>query len=121
MGFIVTTLTGRKQAVVRFYNQRGAAEQWIEGGKEAATAPGSLATGSEPTRCGCSSGSSPTTSAISCADFSYPCHSELVHDEPAAAAVQDRRAPHPACSVLHPPAGRELLSLFNKNVLLTVK
>jgi len=35
VGFIVTTLTGTKREVVRFYNQRGTAEQWI---KEAKTA-----------------------------------------------------------------------------------
>jgi len=35
VGFIVTTLTGPNRAVVRFYNQRGTAEQWIKEGKEA--------------------------------------------------------------------------------------
>ena len=35
MGFIVTTLTGTNRAVVRFYNQRGTAEQWIKEGKAA--------------------------------------------------------------------------------------
>ncbi len=35
VGFIVTTLTGTSRAVVRFYNQRGTAEQWIKEGKEA--------------------------------------------------------------------------------------
>src|SRR6266478_8725733 len=35
VGFIVTTLTGTNRAVVRFYNQRGPAEQWIKEGKEA--------------------------------------------------------------------------------------
>src|SRR5437016_5492430 len=35
VGFIVTTLTGTNRAVVRFYNRRGAAEQWIKEGKEA--------------------------------------------------------------------------------------
>jgi hypothetical protein len=35
VGFIVTTLTGTNRAVVRFYNQRGTAEQWIKDGKEA--------------------------------------------------------------------------------------
>jgi hypothetical protein len=29
VGFIVSTLTGTNRAVVRFYNQRGTAEQWI--------------------------------------------------------------------------------------------
>jgi len=53
--FIVTTLTGTNQAVVRFYTQRGTAEQWIKEGKEA-IGRASLATASEPTRSGCSSG-----------------------------------------------------------------
>jgi len=35
VGFIVTTLTGTKRAVVRFYNGRGTAEQWIKEGKAA--------------------------------------------------------------------------------------
>jgi hypothetical protein len=35
VGFIVTTLTGTNRAIVRFYNQRGTAEQWIKEGKEA--------------------------------------------------------------------------------------
>ena len=35
VGLIVTTLTGTNRAVVRFYNQRGTAEQWIKEGKAA--------------------------------------------------------------------------------------
>jgi len=35
VGFTVTTLTGTNRAVVRFYNHRGTAEQWIKEGKEA--------------------------------------------------------------------------------------
>lgn len=35
VGFIVTTLTGTTRAIVRFYNQRGTAEQWIKEGKTA--------------------------------------------------------------------------------------
>ncbi len=35
VGFIVTNLTGSNRAVVRFYNQRGTAEQWIKEGKQA--------------------------------------------------------------------------------------
>ena len=35
VGFVVTTLTGTNRAVVRFYNQRETAEQWIKEGKEA--------------------------------------------------------------------------------------
>lgn len=35
VGSIVTTLTGRNRAIVRFYNQRGTADQWIKEGKAA--------------------------------------------------------------------------------------
>jgi Transposase DDE domain group 1 len=35
VGFIVTNLTAPNQAVVRFYNKRGMAEQWIKEGKQA--------------------------------------------------------------------------------------
>ena len=35
IGFIVTNLTRPAKAVVRFYNQRGTAEQWIKEGKNA--------------------------------------------------------------------------------------
>lgn len=35
VGFIVTNLTMRAKNVVRFYNQRGTAEQWIKEGKNA--------------------------------------------------------------------------------------
>jgi hypothetical protein len=35
IGFIVTNLRRRAKAVVRFYNQRGTAEQWIKEGKNA--------------------------------------------------------------------------------------
>jgi hypothetical protein len=34
VGFIVTNLTGASRAVVRFYNKRGTAEQWIKEGKQ---------------------------------------------------------------------------------------
>ncbi len=35
MGFIVTNLETDSRAVVRFYNKRGTAEQWIKKGKQA--------------------------------------------------------------------------------------
>ena len=37
IGFIVTNLTWHAKRVVRFYNQRGTAEQWIKEGKLALT------------------------------------------------------------------------------------
>ncbi len=36
MGFIVTNLETHSRAIVRFYNKRGTAEQWIKEGKQAA-------------------------------------------------------------------------------------
>ncbi len=36
VGFIVTNLQVPNRAVVRFYNKRGTAEQWIKEGKQAA-------------------------------------------------------------------------------------
>ncbi len=39
VGFIVTNLTLPSRAVVRFYNKRGTAEQWIKEGKQAAHWP----------------------------------------------------------------------------------
>jgi hypothetical protein len=36
VGFIVTNLSLPSRAVVRFYNKRGTAEQWIKEGKQAA-------------------------------------------------------------------------------------
>jgi len=35
VGFIVTNLTAKSRVVVRFYNKRGTAEQWIKEGKQA--------------------------------------------------------------------------------------
>jgi hypothetical protein len=35
VGFIVTSLSSPSRAVVRFYNKRGTAEQWIKEGKQA--------------------------------------------------------------------------------------
>jgi hypothetical protein len=72
VGFIVITLTGTNRAVARFYNQRETTEQWIKEGKEAPIGPASPVPGSGPMRCVCSWVPSPTISAISCADLSYP-------------------------------------------------
>lgn len=35
VGFIVTSLIPPSRAIVRFYNRRGTAEQWIKEGKQA--------------------------------------------------------------------------------------
>jgi hypothetical protein len=109
VGFIVTTLTGTNRAVVHFYNQRGTAEQWIKEGKEA----------THWTRLSCHRFRANEVRLL-LGVIAYnlgnllrrlpaPGHPELVTDEPAATALQDRRALHPACAVLRAPAGRELL------------
>jgi len=71
VGFIVTTLTGTNRAVVRLYNQRGTAEQWIKEGKEAThwTRLSCHRFRANEVRA-CSWGSWPTISAISCAGLS---------------------------------------------------
>jgi hypothetical protein len=40
VGFIVTNLAASSRAVVRFYNKRGTAEQWIKEGKQAVAMTG---------------------------------------------------------------------------------
>ena len=52
VGFIVTNLDGPPE-VVRFYNGRGTAEQWIKEGKYAVKWTGFPATTSWTIRCGC--------------------------------------------------------------------
>src|SRR5437870_6772988 len=60
-------------------------------------------------RSACCSGSSPITSAICYAGWPCPSpgHPELVADELAASALQDRRPSDPTCPVLHPAVGRK--------------
>jgi hypothetical protein len=53
IGFIVTSLAASSQAVVRFYNRRGTAEQWIKEGKQAVAMTRLPVTAFAPTRCGC--------------------------------------------------------------------
>jgi hypothetical protein len=53
VGFIVTNLSAPNREVVRFYNKRGMAEQWIKEGKQVVAMTGFLVTASGPTRCGC--------------------------------------------------------------------
>src|SRR5258705_2183244 len=61
VGFIVTNLLLPNRAVVRFYNKRGTAEQWIKEGKQAAHWTRLSCIASWPTRPGCSCAYSPTT------------------------------------------------------------
>ncbi len=109
VGFIVTTLTGTNRAVVRFYNQRGTAEQWIKEGK----------TATHWTRLSCHRFRANEVRLLLVIAYNLGnflrrlvlplAIPELVADEPATAPVQDRRAPHTARPVLRPPAGRKLL------------
>jgi hypothetical protein len=50
--FIVTKLAASTRTVVRFYNKRGTAEQWIKEGKQAARRRGFPATASAQPRYG---------------------------------------------------------------------
>ena len=53
VGFIVTNPTSSNQAVMRFYNQRGTAEQRTKKASRRWRSPGYLATASRPMRYGC--------------------------------------------------------------------
>lgn len=92
VGFIVTNLTLPSRAVVRFYNNRGTAEQWIKEGKQAV----------KMTRLSChrfsiersaapaesdrlQAGEPVATAGVAAADW------ELVADEPAAAVGENGR------------------------------
>jgi len=81
VGFIVTTLAGTNRLVVRFYNQRGTAEQWWP----------------------------PITLAICCPGCSGWRRAGPGPEEPPATALQDGRAAHPTCLVLHPATRWKLL------------
>ena len=52
VGFIVTNLATSSRAVVRFYNKRGTAEQWIKEGKQAVKMTRLSCHRSAPMRCG---------------------------------------------------------------------
>ena len=53
VGFIVTNLMAESRAVVRFYNKRGTAEQWIKEGKQAVKMTRLSCHRFRVTRCGC--------------------------------------------------------------------
>ena len=78
-GFIVTNMTLPSRSLVRFYNKRGTAEQWIKEGKQA----------THWTRLGLATA-----------------NQELVADELAAPADEDGRTAGQACSLLLAAVGR---------------
>ncbi|CAN5854465.1 hypothetical protein BH18ACI5_BH18ACI5_26440 [soil metagenome] len=107
VGFIVTNLQLPSRAVVRFYNKRGTAEQWIKKGKQAA----------HWTRLSChrfranevhlqlSVRLQPRESLA--AARAPEAHRQLVPNQCAAAPGQDRRTLGETCAVLLAAAGRE--------------
>ena len=101
VGFIITTLTGTNRAIVRFYNQRGTAEQWIKQGKTPPIRPGSPATSSGPTRSGCSFSVIAYNLGNLLRRLVRPAAIQdwVAHEYPATAA-QDRRAADPPRAVL---------------------
>ena len=73
VGFIVTNMSLPSRSLVRFYNKRGTAEQWIKEGKRH-IGPGCPVIVSGPTKCGCNSVCWLTTS-VTCGD-GWDCRSE---------------------------------------------
>ena len=108
VGFIVTNPTLPSRAVVRFYNKRGTAEQWIKEGKQAV----------KMTRLSCHRFRSNEV-RLWLSVIAYNLGNlwrrlvlpqrigNLVLDEPPATAGQDRRAAGETCPVLLATVGRE--------------
>ena len=107
VGFIVTNLETDSRAVVRFYNKRGTAEQWIKEGKQAV----------KMTRLSCHRfRSNEVRLWLSVIAYNLgnlwrrlvlPTDRQLVVDEPAAAIGEDGWATGQARPVLLAAAGRE--------------
>ena len=103
VGFIVTNLETPSRAVVRFYNKRGTAEQWIKEGKQAETM----------TRLSCHRfRSNQMRLALSLLAYNLgksvaatgaaPRNRERVADESEATAGEDRRTAGKTCTLLRP-------------------
>ena len=106
VGFIVTNLGALSRAVVRFYNKRETAEQWIKEGEQAVKYDPPLlsplplkpsAVGAEPV--GLQPGEFVAAAGVAQADR------ELVPDELAATAGEDRRTAGQTCALLLATAG----------------
>ena len=108
VGFIVTNLTAASRAVVRFYNKRGTAEQWIKEGKQAV----------KMTRLSCSPLSRQRGAAVAerhrlqlgqpmAAAGAARADREVVANQLAAAAGENRQAFNQARTLLLAVAGRE--------------
>ena len=108
LGFIVTNLRLPHRAVVRFYNKRGTAEQWIKEGKQAA----------HWTRLSCHRFRANEV-RLQLSVLAYTLRQPLaptgapdadrhvVADQPPAAPRQDGWAARETCPLLLAPAGRE--------------
>ncbi len=107
VGFIVTSMSLPSRSVVRFYNKRGTAEQWIKEGKQAThwtrpvvpAVPGERGTATTE-RAGLQPGQHVAAARTAATD------QELVADELATAANEDGRTAGQACSVLLAAPGR---------------
>ena len=108
VGFIVTNLATSSRAVVRFYNKRGTAEQWIKEGKQAV----------KMTRLSCHRfRSNEVRLWLSLIAYNLgnlwrrlalpDADRELVADQLAAAVGEDRRTAGQACTLLLAAAGGE--------------
>jgi Transposase DDE domain group 1 len=108
LGFIVTNLKTPSRAVVRFYNKRGIAEQWFKEGKQAVKMTrlschrfrsnevrlGAEPVGLQPGQFVAATGAAPT-------------NREVLADQFAATAGEDRRAAGETCALLlASPSGR---------------
>ena len=107
VGFIVTNMALPSRSVVRFYNKRGTAEQWIKEGKQATTLDAAFVpslsgqrSATATQRAGLQPGQLVATARTAAQD------QELVADELAAAADEDRWAAGQACPLLLAAAGR---------------
>ena len=108
VGFIVTNLVASSRAVVRFYNKRGTAEQWIKEGKQAVKMT-RLSLPPLPRQRGAAVAEPDRlqpqqfVAAAGAADEGR----HLVADQLAAAVGENRRAVHQTCALLLVAVGRE--------------
>ena len=107
VGFIVTNMVLPSRAVVRFYNTRGTAEQWIDQGRQAGHPLDAAVVPSVPGKRG-----APATERLGLQPGqplaqTGPAASDqtLVAHESPAAAGEDRGPAREACQVLLAPAG----------------
>ena len=105
-GFLVTNMTLPSRSLVRFYNKRGTAEQWIKAGQagdslDAAVVPSlpSKRSAASAQRALLQPGQPVAATGPAAAD------QELIADEPAAAADENGRAAGQACPLLLAVAG----------------